>query len=184
MYRLIAVFLLVGLLAGCGPRKLSPGEVATEQKTIESLVTDLWKAYSAKDLPALTKLYTTSTDLLFFGTDSAEVIRSIPLWEAQVKNDWELFQTVKFGELRNVSILLSDDGTLGSIACETPADMVVAGQPSHSLFRMASALRKENGSWRFVHGMVAVATVGQSSAELVARMKAEAAMPEKGKKGK
>jgi hypothetical protein len=91
---------------------------------------------------------------------------------------------VKFGELRNVSILLSDDGTLGSIACETLADIVAAGQPSHSLFRMASALRKENGSWRFVHGMVAVATEGQSSAELVARMKAETAIPEKEKRGK
>jgi hypothetical protein len=27
--------------------------------------------------------------------------------------------------------------------------------------------------WRFVHGVIAVATVGQSSAELVAKMKAE-----------
>ena len=116
---------------------------------------------------------------MFFGTDSAEVIRTIAQWETSAKNDWDLFQTVKLGELKNVSTILADDGGLGSIVCETPADMTVGGQQMHSLFRSAITVRKENGEWRFVHGVVAVATVGQSSAELVAKMKGEKAAPVK-----
>jgi ketosteroid isomerase-like protein len=179
MYRLISSLVIIALLSGCGPRKMPPGDIVTEKKAIESLVSNFWKAFESKNLAALTKLYTTSGDLMFFGTDSAEVIRTIAQWEAQVKNDWEMFQTVKFGELKNISTIVANDGELGSIVCETPVDMTVGGQQSHSLFRFAGTLRRENGEWRFVHGMVAMATVGQSSAEIVAKMKEEKAAPVK-----
>jgi ketosteroid isomerase-like protein len=181
MYRLITQLLIVGLLAGCGPRKLSPGEVATEKKAIETLLSDFWKAYESKDISAASKFYSRSSDLMVFGSDSAEVMTSLTQWETQIKNDWELFQTVKIGEMRNIGVLVSDDGMLGSIVCEFPADMIVGGQSNHFLFRLAGAVRKENGQWHFVQGMMAVPTVGQSSAELVAKMKAEAAMPAKQK---
>ena len=72
-----------------------------------------------------------------------------------------------------VSTLVSSDGELCSIMCEMPADITMGGQQSHAFFRVAGTVRKENGEWRFVHGMVAIATVGQSSAELVAKMKEE-----------
>ncbi len=174
MVRLIAPVVILGLLSGCGPKMMSPTDIETEKKAIESMVSTMWKAYESKDLAGTTALYTTSGDLEFFGTDSAEIVRTIPQWESQVKNDWELFQNAKFGDLKNVSVILSNDGELGSIICEMPADMTVGGQQMHSLFRLASALRKENGQWRFVHGMAAVATVGQSSAELIAKTKAGA----------
>jgi len=179
MNRLSSLLAIVALLAGCGPPKTSPGDAAAEKKAIETLVSDFWKGYEAKNVAATLKLYTSSGDLLFFGTDSAEVIRTIPQWENQAKNDWELFQTVKFGALKNIAVLLAGDGELGSIVCEIPVDMTVGGQQSHSLFRFAGIARKENGGWRLVHGMVAIATVGQSSSELVAKMKEEKAGPVK-----
>ena len=182
MYRLICLCIVLGLLTGCGPKKLSPVEAAAEKKAIETLIASFWKANTSKDLPAMIKLYTKSNGLLFFGTDSAEIITSISQWEAQMESDWELIQTIKVGELKNVSVLLAEDGTMGSIMCEMPTDLTAGGQLSHSLFRFASTVQKENGEWKLVHGMVAVATTGQSSAELVAKMKAEAAMPVKRKK--
>jgi len=92
--------------------------------------------------------------------------------ETQKKDDMGLLQTVKFGGMRNVSTVVANDGELGSIVCEIPVDMTVGGEQGHSLFRFAGTLRKENGEWRIVHGVVAMATVGQSSAELLAKMKA------------
>ena len=173
MYRLVALFVGLALLAGCAPKKLTPDEIAAERKAIQSMVVDMWKAYESKNPAGLTSLYTTSGDLQFFGTDSAEIIRTIAQWETQAKNDLETFQSIKFGEPRNVSVILSDDGGFGSIVCECPADLTVGGQQSHFLYRFASSVRKENGRWRFVHGMIAVATVGQSSADIVAKMKSE-----------
>jgi ketosteroid isomerase-like protein len=177
MNRLILSVVVLGLLSGCSPRKMSTEEIATQKKAIETLVSNFMKAYEAKDLTALTKVFTPSDDLMFFGTDSAEVIRTLAQWESQAKNDWELFQTVKFGDFKNVATVVSDDGTLGSLVCEVPADVVVGGQPSHNLFRFACVARKENGEWRMVQGMIAMATVGQSSAEMVAKMEAESAKP-------
>jgi len=136
-----------------------------------------WKGYEAKDLAAVTRAYTPSGELLFFGTDSAEIIKSVGQWENQAKNDWELSQRVKFGAMKNVSTLVSGNGELGSIVCELPADMTIGGQQSHALFRYAGTVKKEKGEWRLVHGIVAIATVGQSSAEVVARMKAEKIAP-------
>lgn len=174
MVRTIVFFLAVTLIAGCGPAKLSPEEIATEKKAIESAVSGFWKAYESRDMAAVSKSLTSTGELLFFGTDSAEVIRSREQWETQVQHDWELFQTLKVGDLRNLSILLSDDARLGSAVCEIPMQMTVGGQESHALFRYAATLRKEAGEWRLVTGMAAVATVGQSSAVLVAKMKEEA----------
>jgi hypothetical protein len=170
MHRLIPLALILGLLFGCGPKKMSPADIATEKKAIESLVSNFWKMYEEKNL--LSNPLSSAGDILIFGTDSAEVFRTVPQWETEIKNDWELFQTLNVGDLRNVSTLVANDGELGSIVCELPADMTVGGQVTHSLFRFAAAVRKEKGEWRFVHGMIAVATVGQSSAELVAKMKA------------
>jgi hypothetical protein len=49
--------------------------------------------------------------------------------------------------------------------------MTFAGKPMHSLIRASNLLKKENGEWCFVQGMIAFASVGQSSAEIVAKMK-------------
>ncbi len=173
MGRLVALLVVLTLLPGCAPRKMTPEQIASQKSAIESLVSNFWTAYGSKDLATVTKAYTSSNDLLCFGTDSAEIIRTIPQVEAMCKSDWELFESVKFGTMKNVSTLVSSDGALGSITCEMPADITVGGQQTHSLFRFGGTVRKENGQWRFVHGLIAVATVGQSSAELVAKMKAE-----------
>jgi len=172
MYRIIPLLVILGLLSGCGPRKMSSGEITTEKKAIESLVAEYWKSYETKNLSAVTKFFTAAGDLKFFGTDSAEVINTIAQMETQKKDDMGLLQTVKFGGMRNVSTVVANDGELGSIVCEIPVDMTVGGEQGHSLFRFAGTLRKENGEWRIVHGVVAMATVGQSSAELLAKMKA------------
>ncbi|HTY01367.1 MAG TPA: hypothetical protein VMG09_15185, partial [Bacteroidota bacterium] len=107
MYRIVAFVLIVVLCVGCGPTKMSPGDITVQKKAVESLASGFWKANEAKDLPALTKLFTTSGDLMFYGTDSAEVIKTVSQWEAQAKADWELFQSIKFGEMRNVSTVVS-----------------------------------------------------------------------------
>ena len=98
MVRTIVFFLTVTLMQDPAPRRGLPGEIVTEKKAIESVVSGFWKAYESRDAAAVLKSITSNSDLLFFGTDSAEVIRSKAQWETQVKNDWELFQTLKVGD--------------------------------------------------------------------------------------
>ena len=170
-YRFISLLVIAALVSGCGPKKLNVQDIAREKKAVESVITTFWKAYESKDLAAMDKFLSTSPEVVFFGTDSAEVVKSPAQWEIQKRDDMQLFEAFKAGELRNLSIQVDSYGELASSVCEIPLDMKIGGQMSHSLARIAMTMKKEKGDWRTIQGMLAFATVGQSSAELVAKMK-------------
>ncbi len=93
--------------------------------------------------------------------------------ETQMKYDFELFAgSLSFDEPRNVSIEVGSSGDLASAVWEVQTHVKEGEKTSRMLFRFGAGLRKQDGQWRFFHGLAAVATVGQSSAELVAKMKA------------
>jgi len=167
--RLMGLLLPFALASCSGHGKMSSQDLANEKLVVQATVTKFWKAYEQKDLATITKLLSTSGELTFFGTDSAEVIKSLAQWEALMKNDWKLFDSTHFGDPQNVSIQLSSHGELASLVYEVPDVSLVEGKQVESLDRFAMTLIKENGEWRIIQGMTAVATVGQSSADLVAR---------------
>jgi len=169
----LTIILVAIIMFGCGPKKLTTEDIIKEKEAIKSLISDFWKAYEQKDASAMLKFFSTSPELLWFGTDSTEVINTIDQWETQMKNDWQLFEKVSFGELRNLSILIDDYGELASALYEAGLDMTIEGKQSHALMRGSNVLVKENGEWRFIQGMLAFASVGQSSAELMEKMKEE-----------
>lgn len=171
MYRTMLIFLVTALLVGCGPQKLTVEDIAKEKKAVDVVLANFWKAYEMKDAAAMNKLFSPSSGIMFFGTDSAEVMKSPANLDERMKDDMQLFDSFKAGEPRNLSTQIDSYGELASTVCEVPVDMTVGGQASHSLMRLAMTLKKENGEWHIVQGMDAFATVGQSSAEMVAKMK-------------
>lgn len=176
MYRHVVVFFLLLMLVGCGPKKLSPEDIARERKAVETAINDFFTAYQGKDLAGMKKLFSQSPDVFWFGTDSSEVIKGWSEWENQMNADWQLLESVTMGGVRNLAIQMDSDAQLASAVYEVPADVVIGGQPNHILFRFSGTLVKEEGKWKFIQGMVAVATTGQSSAEMLAKMNAEKAM--------
>ena len=170
MSRLAAFFIVLALLSGCSPQKPAP-DIAREKTAIEAAITGFENAYQTKDGGAMKKLFSQSDDIAWFGTDSAEVIKGWAQWEKQMNDDWQVFESIRMGTPRNLSILVDNDAQMASAIFESPVDVTMAGQSPHMLFRFGSTLRKENGEWRFVQGTVAVASVGQSSAEMAAKMK-------------
>jgi hypothetical protein len=116
---------------------------------------------------------TPSSSFIFLGSDGAEVIRSRREWESLMRNDWQLFESTKSGEPRNLSIQVSDDGKLASAVFEVLYVSIVDGREIESLDRFAITMRKENSDWRIVQEMTSVATVGESPAVMVFRRKTE-----------
>jgi SnoaL-like domain len=116
---------------------------------------------------------TPSSNFFFLGSDGAEVIRSRREWESLMRNDWQLFESTKSGEPRNLSIQVSDDGKLASAVFEVLYVSIVDGREIESLDRFAITMRKENSDWRIVQEMTSVATVGESPAVMVFRRKTE-----------
>jgi SnoaL-like domain len=144
-------------------------DIDREKTAVAVTLVQFWQAYEQKDLATMSSMLTTASDFVFFGSDAREVITSRREWEDLMKNDWQLFETTKFGIRRHLAIQISDDGTLASAVYEVPDVSLVEGKSVESLDRFAMTVRKENGTWRIVQGMTAVATRGDSSAEIVAR---------------
>jgi ketosteroid isomerase-like protein len=171
MYRLVSFVLIVTCLSGCTPKKLTPEDIAREKKAVEAVAIDYNKLVAAQKTEAILGLFSDSPEFVFIGTDSAEVFKTKSQFKSHLEVDWQLLEIAKVGELRNVSILLSGDGGLASMLYEVPWDMIFAGQTVHALVRFAMTMSKENGQWHIVQGLGQMATVGQSSEDMLAQMK-------------
>jgi ketosteroid isomerase-like protein len=172
MIRIMLVLLSAAFVFGCGSRELSVAEIAKEKQAVNLVVAKFWKAYETKDAAAMKRLLSPSSGIMFFGSDSAEVMNSTAQWDARMKDDMQVLASFKAGEPRHLSTEIDSDGELASTVCEVPVDMTVGGQSSHALMRLAVTMKHESGEWHIVQGMDAFATVGQSSAELLAKAQA------------
>jgi ketosteroid isomerase-like protein len=171
MKRLFLISILFLFLFGCGPQKLTKDQVDFAKNEIQSMITQINGGYNSRDVEKVTNLFSTSNPIVVFGTDSAEVIKSIDVFQNQLKKDFQLFESIKFEELRNLSIQISEIGDMGSAVYEVPVNFIVSGQSTHMLLRFANTWKKENRDWRVIHWLAYAASEGQSSTELVEKTK-------------
>lgn len=179
MCRIIPLLLIVALFSCCGPQRMTPEEIAKEKKAVEEVAINYGKLVQAKDTEGILNLFSKSSELLILGTDSAEVFKNLDGCKSHLEVDWELLELVSYGELRNLSIQISPDGKLASALFETPWDLRIAEQMIHALVRFSMTMTKESNEWHIIQSMGAFATVGQSSEELLAKMKEEKAKEKK-----
>jgi ketosteroid isomerase-like protein len=170
MRNILPFVIALGLLAGCVPKVLTPEQVAQEKEAIKTAVANYHKGYETKDKEIFKNLISNSPDFMFFGTDVAEVIKSSAEMETQKEYDFQLFDSAKFGEMQHLAIQFSSDGSLASAVYQVPIELKTGGETSNATLRFAFTFTKENGSWKIIQGVAAVATTGQSSAELVKQM--------------
>ena len=85
-----------------------------------------WKG-TLQQYVAMSGMLTASSDFTFFGSDAAEVTRSRHDWEYLMQKDWQLFETTKFGEPRNLAIQISDDRKLASAVYEVQDVSLIEG---------------------------------------------------------
>lgn len=178
MKRLIYLFTVTFFISGCannsdpGLKALTDEEITTEKQAITEQITSLLNAYELRD-PALSIEILSSEELLCFGTDAAEVIRTKDQWNDQITNDLQLIESMKFGTLQNLTINVSETGDLAASLFEVRAELESFGESSNSLIRFSNTWKKEDDSWKAVGMMVAFATEGQSSAEILEQLSAE-----------
>jgi hypothetical protein len=171
MHRLLSLLVIVAVFSSCAPKKLTQEDIAREKKAVESVAVSYGRLVAAKNTDALLSLASNSPEFIFIGTDSAEVFKNKDQFKSHLEVDWQLLDSLKVGDLQNVSILISNDGGLASMFYEVPWDMNSAGQTMHALFRFAMTMVKENNEWHIIQGLGQVATVGQSSEDMLQQMK-------------
>ncbi len=167
MKRHLISILLLFVLGACVPTELTPDQIEREKEQVHKQIKKILKGYDEKDLKTILSTFSTSQDLMAFGSDAGEVMRSLSDWEAQMAYDFQLYESSKFGEMQNLSIQVSKTGDLAAAVFESKAEIVTGGVPSSMLWRFSTALKKEDGMWRIIHWVASVATEGESAREVV-----------------
>lgn len=161
----------VAIFSGCKSEKLTSHQRKSENSKIKTRIESFLVSYSKKDLSAILPMLSASNDFHFLGSDVSEINRSKSDFQNQLINDWKLFDSVHFGEINNLSMRISDCGDLAVTVFDAPMTVIVRGNQSKIFFRMSMTFIKENGLWQMVQGLASVPSIGESSIELIQKLK-------------
>jgi ketosteroid isomerase-like protein len=153
----------------CGPEKpksLSDEQIKKEKESIQNVIDRYNTAYSEKSLYKIVELL--AKEPVFFGTDSAETIKTMGDFQTELTKQWSLYKEEKFGTMSDVSIQMDDHASFASIIYGMPCEQItLAGDTNHYYFRYARILKKEKDKWVIVSGIAGATTKGQSNSDLL-----------------
>jgi ketosteroid isomerase-like protein len=154
MIKTILSFLCILIFIACTPkeRELTTEDIAIEHQAIMNVMKKNIKAAEEKNFSALVE--TLAKDVVFFGTDSSEVITTFPDFKKKMYNQWSLFDKQKYGEMSDISIQMDNNATFASMIFGIPFDVTIGEKTAHLFLRMARILKKEDERWVIVSGIV------------------------------
>ena len=155
-YLLLSLFIV---LTACTPEQkvLSKEEVDKEHEAIINVIKAYNKAMDEKNFYALTE--TLAGDVVFFGTDSAEVINTFADFKEKIKEQWKMFDKMLYGEMLDISIQMDPASPkLASIIFGIPQTITIGDTTATLFMRMNRTLKKERGNWVIVSGVVGTAS--------------------------
>lgn len=167
----VILFIITLLMAGCNSEKLTSEQIDSEKDKIRTRIETFLISYAKKDMNTIVSMFSSSKEFNFLGSDVSEINKSKSDFQNQLDQDWKLFDSIDFGEARNFSIRISECGDLAVAVFDAPMTVVVKGNQSKFFFRMSNTFVKENGLWQLVQGLGSIPSVGESSVELIQKLK-------------
>ncbi len=152
----LPIFVLIFGLAACAPEKdfLSPLELENEKTLIKDVMEDYNRASEEKSFGRIVE--TLADEVIFFGTDSSEVIKTFADFKKAIEKQWQEYDAVSYGELRDISIQMDDQATLATIIYGVNAVYTRNGVNQDYYLRIARILKKKNHKWLIVSGIVGI----------------------------
>lgn len=171
MKTLSLLFVIAFLVSGCKSEKLTSDEINAEKDKVKTRIESFLLSYASKDMSKILAMLSSSKEFHFLGSDVSEINNSVADFQNQLDQDWKLFESVHFGEIRNLSIRISECGDLAAVVFDAPMTVTVKGNQSKFFFRMSNTFVKESGLWQLVQGLGSIPSVGESSIELIQKLK-------------
>lgn len=171
MKKLALIFIITFLVSSCKTEKLTSDEINAEKTKVKTRIESFLLSYANKDINKIIAMLSSTNEFHFLGSDVSEINSSVADFQNQLDQDWKLFESVHFGEIRNLSIRISECGDLAAAVFDAPMTVVVKGNQSKFFFRMSNTFVKENGLWQLVQGLGSIPSVGESSIELIQKLK-------------
>ncbi len=143
-------------ITACGPNRndeLTSEQIAKEKERVLNVVKEYNKANQNKSFSSI--IETLSNDVVFFGSDSSEVIRNLTDFQKMIKKQWELYN-ITYGDMVDVWIDIDSKGTIASVISGMPGEVHFQGQNQKYFFRVARNLKKQNNKWLISSGITGI----------------------------
>ncbi|HRP01846.1 MAG TPA: nuclear transport factor 2 family protein [Candidatus Kapabacteria bacterium] len=158
MIRIILLFsaFLAILISGCEPKNqfLSHQEIETEKENIKNVIISFNKASEEEDFSKMIEYL--SDEVTFYGTDSAEVLKSFAEYKKAIDEQWQVYDKISYGNLEDVTIFIDQQGTLATIFYGTNAKVTKSGVTNDFYLRGARVLNKVANKWLIEGGLTGI----------------------------
>ncbi len=154
MKKNLLLLLIFILLYSCGPEKeeLTSADYEKEKQEIIKVIEQYTKAVEEENFSDL--IETLATEVIFFGTDSGEVIKTFPDFKIKMEQQWKTFDKMDYGNMYDISIQMDDKATWASIIYGSPLTITLKDNTVKLFVRVARTLKKEKDRWVIVSGIV------------------------------
>lgn len=154
MKKNLFLLLISIIIISCGPEKeeLTSADYEKEKQEIIKVMEQYTHAVENKNFSEL--IETLATEVIFFGTDSSEVIRTFPDFKMKMEEQWKTFDKMDYGDMYDISIQMDDRATWASIIYGSPLTITLNGNSVKLFVRIARTLKKEKDRWVIVSGIV------------------------------
>lgn len=161
MKKLLLFFgLSFALLTACVQNRsddLTVEQIAKEKTKVIDVIKAYNLAYQNEKFSEI--IETLSEDVVFFGTDSVEVIRSLSEFKKLIQDQWNRVD-IKYGEMVDTWVLMDKQGSFASVVFGVPAIVkYVSGGEQKVFFRIARTLKKQDHKWVIASGIVGITQV-------------------------
>lgn len=154
-YLLISIFALV-CLGSCSPKNetLTDEQRKDEEGKITQVVLAYNKAVEEKNFGNLVE--TLADEVIFFGTDSSEIIKTFADFKKSMEKQWQQYDKVIYGEIKDASFQIDESATLATIIYGVNADITAGGVVEHYYLRAARVLLKQDNKWVIKSGIMGI----------------------------
>lgn len=162
----IPLFILF-LLFSCSTseEQLSTEEEVKEKDKVIEVLKAYNKAYEKKNFSEMVRYL--ANDLTFFGSDSAETIKSLSEFKVAIEKQWEDIDSMRYGDMVDIFILMDSKGKLASAIYGIPLELWTNGKNVRLFLRVARTLKKEGGNWVIASGITGITRASKSVKELI-----------------
>lgn len=152
---LISILALL-YLASCSPNRemLSDEARKAESEKVKNVAIAYNKAVEEKNFGNLVE--TLADEVIFFGTDSSEIINTFADFKKSMEKQWQQYDKVKYGDLHDVSVQMDNEAQLATIIFGVNADITHGGITENFYLRAARILVKQDNKWVIKSGIMGI----------------------------
>lgn len=167
-YFLTSFIVLLFFSCSTSQDQLSTEEMIKEKEAVIAVLNAYNKAYEQKNFPAMVDYL--ANDLTFFGSDSAEVIKSLTEFKEQIQKQWADMDTIRYGKMTDIFVLIDPKGKIASVIYGIPMDIWTKDSNIHLFLRVSRTLKKEGGRWVIVSGITSLTRASKSATEILEQL--------------